>query len=116
MKVYSQHIDKNINRENESIKACYEHFSQRYLERFGTSISFSVYWVEWISHIRGYYVSSDKSKMTRMIGSYTKQEKIFKIVYKKISDIYVPLTIYEIPDHKRQFRMYMKTLKHKNGR
>jgi len=109
-------VIKKANRNNQEIISCYEHFSLRYKERLKDDISYNDYFSNWIPLLRGYYLGEKKGMMFRMVGSYVKEEKIYKVIYKKITcyGIYVPITIYEISDHKNQFRMQMKNLKEKH--
>lgn len=102
--------------ENAEIKTCFEHFKKRMEERCGYDITYNQYWNSWIDYIRGDIMSKmgDK-KIVTCVGNYIKDTSIYKVIYTWITDlgIYVPLTIYEITDHKRKYRMYLSVLKYK---
>ena len=117
MRTEAQHIPENIDRNNREIVSCFNHFSERYKQRFkDRELTIGSYWNEWVVLMRGFFIKEEDGIMERMIGSYVKEEKIYKIVYKKINkyNIYVPLTIFEIVDHKKKYRMYRRKLKYKN--
>lgn len=113
-----QHVNIK-NRDIREIASCFEHFKKRYNERINpnTLINFGIYWENWVRYLRGKYITEKDGKMLRMIGSYSKGERIFKVIYKKINvyNIYVPITIYEVFDHKKKFRMNMRVLKNKRN-
>ena len=111
-----QEINKSlVFHKNETILSCYEHFSARHKMRLGGKLSFEKYWENWILSLRGELVKDDGKRMVRAIGHYIKDPIMYKIVYIKIKklNIYIPLTIYEIADHKRKYRMYRNILRNK---
>ena len=114
-----QHIDNEYFRsEDEVIMKCYEHFSQRYKERYKPkNLSFGYYWYRWICILKGSIVSKDDLNMIRYLGNYNKDQFLYKIVYCKISkfDIWIPLTIYKIEDSKKKNDLYRGYLKMKNN-
>ncbi len=98
--------------EIKEIMSCFEHFKERLDERVGGELSYSSYWDTWVSYLRGKFVVENNGMMYRMIGSYFNDEKMYKVIYKKINvyNIYVPLTIFELDDHKKRYRYYIKSI------
>lgn len=108
--------------ENVQILKCYEHFQMRVHERLSndpcsTGFNFKIYVNNWIKYLRGelVYINEKDGIMVRSMGNYIKTQRVYKIIYMKIRelDIYVPLTIYEIIDHKKKFRLAKSVLKNK---
>jgi tRNA(His) 5'-end guanylyltransferase len=104
--IYIEHIE---------ILRCYDHFSNRYLERFGVNLAYKNYWEAWIQYLRGVHLYTHHDRMFRVTGNYAKGTKMYKIIYTKINDlnIFVPLTIYEVIDHKKRYDIYIKILDNK---
>jgi hypothetical protein len=107
--------------DNKEIRDCYEHFKLRYIERYSkskdTGLCYESYWSIWIHFLRGNLAYIYEDQMIRVLGNYIKDPSLYKVVYKKVKklNIYVPLTIYEITDHKKRFHLYKKVLKHKEN-
>jgi len=108
---FSPHI-KYI--ETREITSCFEHFKERLDNRVSEDLcpGYHHYWDTWVVYLRGKFVVENDGMMYRMIGSYFNDEKMYKLVYKKINtyNIYVPLTIFELTNHKRRYRYYMKSI------
>lgn len=106
--------------EKEQLMLCFEHFKKRYDQRYEKpseeNFTYKSY-CKWITSLKGYLVSNDGKRMVRFIGNYIKEnEKImYKVVYTKNFElnIFVPLTIMAIDDHKVKLRLYKEVLKMK---
>ena len=111
-------IDKKLF-ESETLKSIYEHFSLRHNERYvkdkATILSYGDYYNIWVCKLRGYLVSKNELEMVRYIGSYMKDETIYKIIYNKVFGVFVPITIYEVTDNKKKWRMYQAYLRNKKS-
>jgi hypothetical protein len=120
--------DELLYSEDADILECYTHFKDRYRERYinltnPTSandglLSYLEYWNSWIVNLRGDFLYYDKGRMIRLIGSYIKDEILFKIVYAKNIklNIFIPLTIVDVKDKKKKLILYKRllSLKRKN--
>jgi hypothetical protein len=113
--------------ENIHIIDCYNHFKDRYRERYVKPnrlndlqlLAYLSYWDVWIKNLVGEFLYFDKDgRMVRLIGSYMKDEILYKIVYTKNIklNIFVPLTIMGFSDQKKKLRLYKRilSLKRKN--
>jgi hypothetical protein len=110
-----QKIDEKQLLESENVLQCYNHFKERYTERWreDNNLSFLDYIRSWIGYLRGELAYIKGKRMYRVIGHYIKDPIIYKVVYTRTNGIYIPLTIYAISDHKRKFRLYKNILKSK---
>jgi len=111
-----QIVDKKLF-ESETLKSIYEHFTLRHNERYvkdnATILSYGEYYNIWVCKLRGNLVSKNELEMVRYIGSYMKDETIYKIIYNKVFGVFVPITIYEVTDNKKKWRMYQAYLRNK---
>jgi hypothetical protein len=106
-----QIIDETINLyEDRNVIRCHEHFEKRSKERFNQGIGLRNYIEEQVPYLRGDLVYYNDNRMIRLIGNYHKDEPMIAIIYIKIERLnaYIPLTLYEIVDHKAKYRMYFK--------
>jgi len=122
-----QEFDRNLlYTEHPEIQRCFEHFKLRYEERWGNkqgneNFTYKNYWANWVEVLRGNFVYfrdgkyTKNKKMCRAIGDYIKDPVIYMIVYVKIEDldIFVPLTIYDIKEHKQKYIIYRWILQNK---
>lgn len=98
----------------------YEHFIKRLEQRTNIQIPKpDEYWNQWVKYLRGDFIEINKNKdnnMVRFMGHYIKDDIIYMIVYTKLklSKVYVPLTIFEIPDQKQKTKLYRLTKKNKH--
>jgi len=107
-----QKLPINVNVEHHEVVSYFNHFKERYVERIGGELNYAMYWDTWVVFLRGKFVVENDGIMYRMVGSYFNDEKMYKVIYKKIKtlNIYVPLTIYELDEHKKRYRYYMKSI------
>ena len=112
--------DKLMFSENPHIRKCYDHFKLRWRERYGktesSALCYESYWLIWIKELRGRLAYITGDTMVRVIGNYMKDPVLYKVVYVRMNllNIYVPLTIIEISDHKKKHRLYRHILNNKN--
>ena len=75
--IEKQIISDKVDRDNDEILSCYNHFSLRYKERISEGqFTYGDYWNNWVIFLRGDYLAENDGRMYRMIGSYVKEEKI----------------------------------------
>jgi len=112
-----QLIDESVDLfEDKHILRCHKHFEKRCKERFNHGVGLKEY-VGNIQYLKGDLVSCSNNRMIRLIGNYHKDETMVAIVYIKVEklNIYIPLTLYEITEHKAKYRMYFKAAKIKKS-
>lgn len=123
--VENQIFDKKYlyNDDDAIISDCFDHFKLRYKERFkNEDLEWKEYWDLWIVTLRGHFLHYQKNRkddsgrnMIRIIGNYIKDDKLYRVVYRKIKklNIYIPLTIMYIErEDKVEWKRLVKKIIH----
>ena len=113
-------VDKDIILNNDNILRCFQHFKERATTRNNAGyngLDLENFYQWWILHLRGDFIKFDTmGRMYRSIGSYF-GGPMYKIVYVRITlecqTFYVPLTIFEITDHKKKYHQHCMVVKNK---
>ena len=121
---FPQYIDaESLYCTDSKIVDCYNHFKERYHERFvsfsiqplknDSTLTYKEYWDIWVVNLRGLFLYYDTdSRMIRLIGNYINDEILYKLVYTKHDklNIFIPLTIVKVTEHKKKLRLYKRSL------
>lgn len=112
--------------ENFHIIECYNHFKDRYSERYVkkdcnsklSKLTYESYWNDWVKNLRGDFLYYDNGRMVRLIGNYIKDSILYRVIYTKNDNlnIFVPLTIVDVSNQKKKLILYKKLLSVKKNK